>query len=368
VTETLAHVTTMLHVPAIQIRQSDRQIYCFAVDGKKLRDFVAVSRIRRDDSEQLRGYQRPEALAHIRGIRRYLESADAMLPNALVLAFDARVTFTPASSEADTVDFAVPGELNIPVDPSQAERDRPAWLVDGQQRVAAIRDADVGSFPVAAVGFITDSEPEQRSQFILVNSTKPLPKGLIHELLPGTAGHLPAALARRQLPADVMAHLNADGPFAGRIKSPTAPNGYIQDTSVLKMVEHSLFEGALYQYRTPDGTGDVDRIVAHLHTFWSAVRDTWPDEWELPPRKSRLTHGVGIIALGYVMDDLTDGTGAEALNPSLLKKRLDALRPHTAWTSGTWELRDERRVWNGLQNTTNDIYRLVRHFQRSLAD
>ena len=29
-------------------------------------------------------------------------------------------------------------------------------------------------------------------------------------------------------------------------------NGYIKDNSVLKMIENSLYDGALYQYRDPD--------------------------------------------------------------------------------------------------------------------
>ena len=49
--------------------------------------------------------------------------------------------------------------------------------MDGQQRCAAIRDAKVDRFPICVTAFITDSDIEQRSQFILVNSTKPLPKG-----------------------------------------------------------------------------------------------------------------------------------------------------------------------------------------------
>ena len=43
----------------------------------------------------MQGYQRPEALKHIASIRRYLESDDPMIPNALVIAFDERVKFEP---------------------------------------------------------------------------------------------------------------------------------------------------------------------------------------------------------------------------------------------------------------------------------
>ncbi|CAM2924118.1 DGQHR domain-containing protein DpdB [Saccharomonospora xinjiangensis] len=352
-----------LRVPALEVRQGHRRIYCFAVDGKKLHSFAAVSRIRRDDDEQLQGYQRPEVLNHIRGIRKYLESSGAMLPNAIVIAFDERVQFTPSlMTSSDSVDYSVPGELVIPVDETLSEAQKPAWLVDGQQRSAAIRDADVAEFPVAVVGFITESEEEQRSQFILVNSTRALPKGLIHELLPDTTGHLPDAYVRRRLPAQLMTRLNGkrESPFFRIIASPTAPNGYIKDNSVLKMVEHSLFEGALYQYRNPvDGTGDVDRMLDHLIAFWSVVRDVFPDEWSRPPRSSRLTHGVGIQSLGFVMDTLTEDVSAEGVNTVKLREILESLRPHVAWTSGTWKFSDGERRWNSLQNTPNDVRQLT---------
>src|SRR3954447_1341860 len=192
-----------LRLPALRIRQGTQFIYTFGVDGKRIHDFATVSRVHREDIT-LQGYQRPEVLSHIKAIRRYLESDGAMLPNAVVLAFDDRVTFVPSTTVEPAVEYTTVGELLIPVDETAADSDKPAWLVDGQQRSAAIRDADLVEFPVAAVGFIASGQDEQRSQFILVNNTKPLPKGLIHELLPDTMGHLPTAYARKQLPAEVL--------------------------------------------------------------------------------------------------------------------------------------------------------------------
>ncbi|MCK9871175.1 DGQHR domain-containing protein [Nocardiopsis dassonvillei] len=353
-----------LRLPALEVRQGDRKIYCFAVDGKKLHSFAAVSRISRDEKENLQGYQRPEVLSHIRAIRRYLESGGAMLPNAIVLAFDPRVEFV-STGQAGTVDYAVPGELVIPVDEALAEDEKPAWLVDGQQRSAAIRDADLAEFPVAAVGFIADSTAEQRSQFILVNSTKPLPKGLIHELLPDTTGELPPAYVRRRLPAKLMTRLNIDGdsPFYGTIASPTSPYGYIKDNSLLKMLEHSLYEGALYQYRNPiDGSGDVERMLRHLKSFWGMVKELFPEAWRKPPRQSRLTHGAGIQAMGFVMDTLTDEMPAEGVKCDAVRSALRSLEADVAWTEGMWRFSDgEERKWNGLQNTPSDVHLLTSH-------
>lgn len=361
-----------LRLPALRIRQGGQFIYTFGVEGKRIHEFATVSRVHRDDQTSLHGYQRPEVLSHIRAIQRYLESDGAMLPNAVVVAFDERVSFEAAGTPS-SVDYVSTGELVIPIDESLPEDQKPAWLVDGQQRSAAIRDADLEEFAVAAVGFIAHGEAEQRSQFILVNNTKPLPKGLIHELLPDTLGHLPTAYAKKQLPAEILARLNfgdrAEGaPFAGRIATPTMANGYIKDNSVLKMIENSLYDGALYQYRDPeDGTGDVREMVLHLNFFWTAVQDVFREAWELPPTKSRLTHGAGIQAMGYVMDTLTDGIPTSGLADLGIHATIKRLAEDCAWTSGTWEFGgDQVRRWNGIQNTPNDLKLLTSHLLRAL--
>src|SRR4051794_38429959 len=159
-----------LRVPAIALKQGKRVLYSFAVNGKELPSFTTVSRIHRDAKDEIDGYQRPEALAHIRAIQRYMESEDPLLPNALVVAFDKRVKFELLDKRR-TANAAF-GHLVIPIDPDVPDEDKPGWVVDGQQRSAAIREANVNGFPVFVTAFITESVSEQRSQFILVNSTK----------------------------------------------------------------------------------------------------------------------------------------------------------------------------------------------------
>ena len=348
----------MLRLPALEIRQGERKIYAFAVDGKLIQDFAAVSRVHRDEGE-LGGYQRPEVLSHVKAIRRYLESDGALLPNAIVVAFDDRVKFEELSGQSRDARGVRQGHLKVPFQPGMEDPDKPAWVVDGQQRSAAMRDADVEGFHLAAVGFIAQNVEEQRSQFILVNSTKPLPKGLIHELLPDTQGQLPPAYMRRKLPAYLMIRLNSDldSPFCRLIDTPTTLTGYIKDNSVLKMIENSLFEGALYQYRdSASGVGDAEQMLLHLKQYWGAVQDQWPIEWTLPPRKSRLTHGVGIQSLGYVMDAITDGVPAPDIAGLEIKVMLEKLSTATAWMEGSWQLAPgEARRWNGLQNTPQDV-------------
>jgi hypothetical protein len=215
--------------------------------------------------------------------------------------------------------------------------------------------------------FITDDQADQRSQFILINNTKPLPKGLIHELLPTASGELPTALQVRRLPALLLERLNydADSPMRHRILTPTMPEGVIKDNSVLRMLQNSLTDGALYQYRhTNTGGGRTEAMLAIVKTFWTAVSATFGDAWSLPPRTSRLTHGVGIVGLGYVMDTIAETLldADRTLDIGNFIEELSLLNPACRWISGTWEFGDGiRRKWNDLQNTSRDI-RLVTNY------
>ena len=358
-----------LRLPALEIRQGrHRCLYTFAVDGKQLPLFTTISRVRRED-RQIEGYQRPEVLAHVSAIRSYIESAEPMIPNAIVVAFDTRVRFEPGPVETG-VSYVTPGVLVIPVDEGLPDEDKPGWIVDGQQRAAAVREADVRSFPLCVTAFITASQGEQRAQFILVNSTKPLPKGLIYELLPTTEGMLPPALMRKRFPALLVERLNydEDSPFRGMIHTPTTPDGVVKDNSVLRMLENSLSDGCLYHYREADtGMGDIEEMLVVLKPFWRAVRKVFEDAWDLPPRRSRLTHGVGIASVGYLMDAITDAYVARGTWPEEADyvAELEPFREVCSWTTGYWNLGNgSLRRWNELQNTPKDIQLLTGHLLR----
>lgn len=356
----------VLRLPALEVRQGDgRVLYSFAVDGKKLPSFAAVSRIRRHGDADIEGYQRPEVLSHIASIRRYLESEAPMIPNALVIAFDKRVRFEPILGGPST-DYARPGMLIIPVGDNVLDDDKPGWIVDGQQRSAAIRDAKIDSFPVVVTAFVTDSHEEQRSQFILVNSAKPLPKGLIYELLPATSGTLPIPLQARKFPSVLLRRLNCEirSPLYRRIRTPTTPEGIVKDNSILKMLENSLSDGALYGFRDPStGAGNEEKMMEVLVAFWTAVRDVFSDAWDKPPRQSRLMHGVGIVSLGFIMDAIFDRYSRKRQPDAQdFISDLSDLRDVCRWTNGFWEFGPStQRKWNELQNTTRDIQLLTNY-------
>ncbi len=359
-----------LRFPALEVRQGrERRIYTFAVDGKELPKFTTVSRVRRDE-RRIAGYQRPEVLAHVAAIRSYIETTSPIIPNAIVVAFDTRVRFVPTEPVTSADGYVATGTLIVPVDEDLPDEDKPGWIVDGQQRCAAVREAEVESFPLCVTAFITASEGEQRAQFILVNSTKPLPKGLIYELLPSTEGLLPPALMRKRFPSFVVERLNfdEDSPFYQLIQTPTIPDGVVKGTSILRMVENSLTNGCLYYFRDPNtGRGDIEEMLLILKPFWQAVRKVFDEAWGLPPRRSRLMHGVGIASLGYLMDAITDDYMTRGLLPGEADyaAELELLREECAWTGGYWYFGDDSlRRWNELQNTHKDIKLLTDHLLR----
>ncbi len=301
--------STELKLPAIEVRQGPQHLlYTFAIDGKLIPSFSTISRIHRDGNKEIEGYQRPEVLSHIAEIRNYLDSDAPMIPNAIVIAFDSRVRFESNESTKGTTPYLRTGVLVIPVDEEIEPEDKSGFIVDGQQRIAAIRDAEVESFPICVTAFITNDVREQTEQFILVNSTKPLPKGLIYELLPGTSAVLPTMLERRRFPAHLLNLLNNEdaSPLKGRIQTPTTPGGSIKDNSILKMLENSLSDGVLYRFRyVDDGPGDVDSMMALLINFWGAVGKIFPHAWSLPPSpKVNLsrTYNRSRISAGGLMD------------------------------------------------------------------
>ncbi|WP_223761749.1 DGQHR domain-containing protein DpdB [Corallococcus sp. AS-1-6] len=361
-----------LRLPALEVEQpSGRRLYLFAVDGKQVPSFATVSRVRRTEGV-LEGYQRPEVLAHVTAIREYMESAGALVPNAVVLAFDSRVRFEALPGEGEG---ARHGHLVIPRATAPDAPDAPGFIVDGQQRLAAVRDAAVRAFPLACTGFVAETVGQQAEQFILVNSTKPLPKGLIHELLPSTTAALPAALERKRLPAQILARLNLDegSSLRGLVITQTCPrstgktggkhfSAVIKDTSLLSALEDSLADGTLYDLERT-GAG-VDAMVSRVSAWWAAVASTWPDAWARQPKESRLSHGAGVRALSLLMDAACHFLAQEGNATPIqgdFERELALVRDACAWMSGTWAFPSGTRRWNELQNTPKEVALLAQH-------
>ncbi len=356
-------------VRALRTTQGDNlDVYALFIRGSDLVRIADISRISRDDSDTLKGFQRPEIRSHVKGIINYLNQGDVLFPNAIILALSPEIKFMASRGSKPTGDegIAQAGTLRIPL---HAEGLRSAWIVDGQQRALALAKADNADLPVPVVGFVSDNLTTQREQFILVNKAKPLPTRLINELLPETGTILlPRELSARKAPAELCGLLNRDprSPFYRLIKLSSdkeTSETVVTDTAIIKMIRASMTNplGALYPYKSNDEEKtDVEAMYQLLVLFWQAVKECFPNDWALDPKESRLMHSAGIAAMGYIMDLVCAKIGGQETNYSLIHKEVEKIAPHCAWSSGKWPLLNV--AWNEVQSTPQDI----KHLQDTL--
>jgi len=348
---------------AIRVIQTKKNpLFLFALTADELLQVAEVSRVSRDTGGRLLGYQRPEVKRHVRNITEYLNGAEVLFPNSIILALSSSVVFKQVRGPRVDDGRAEAGSLSIPL--PRAGQPKPAWIVDGQQRALALSQSRRRDFMVPVNAFIADEVDLQRDQFLRVNNTKPLPRGLITELLPEVSTLLPPNLAARRAPAALCDLLNRDpeSPFRNLIRrssmdTASRKSAIVTDTAVVKMIQDSLsgITGCLFPFRNiASGETDFESVRRVLLLFWTAVKETFPQAWGLPPARSRLMHGAGISAMGRLMDKVMSNIPIHTPRaPRLVRAELARMRPVCHWTSGQWE--DLGMAWNQLQNTPQHI-------------
>lgn len=338
--------------PAIRAQQApNHDVFVFAASSEDVLKFAQIERVGRSDDGHLKGFQRHQIASHIRDIRDYLARDDALLPNAVIIAFIEGVTITERDG----------GRLEVHIDETNGP---PGFVVDGQQRLTALSGLNKDNFQVFVSALICKNYDELRQQFVLINSTRPLPKSLIYELLPSVDG-LPERYTARRFAAKLVERLNFTGGRAlkGEIRQHTNPGGVISDTAMQKLVMNSTSHGALRDFIKRENREDLSFEL--INEFFEAVADVFGGEWVgMTPRVSRLRHGAGIVAMGFVMDLLVSNKNAKTRSD--FAPSLEKLKPFTAWTSGTWKIAGQEFPWNAIQNTPSFIDLLTRHLVVSM--
>jgi len=333
---------------AVRAHQTDdHDVFSFAAHPRDVLSFSEIERVGRGEDGQLKGFQRHQISTHIKEIRDYLSRDDALLPNAVIVAFIDGVKLKDLGG----------GIVDVTIDSADK---KPGFVVDGQQRLTALCGVEKPDFQVFVSALVCKDYNELRQQFILINNTRPLPRTLIYELLPTVDG-LPERFTVRSFAAKIVDKLNftSDSHLWGEIRQHTNPVGVLSDTALQKFIMNSASDGALREMIKED---NFEEKAYHLiNNFFGAVKRVFKPEWiGMVPRTSRLKHGAGLVALGYVMEVLYSTNGATTEDE--FAAGLELIKPYTAWTSGTWELEDyDSRPWNGIQNTPSDVYLLSKH-------
>jgi DGQHR domain-containing protein len=358
---------------ALKITQAgSAPLYMFTLTAAEVLQVAGISRVTRDDVGELIGYQRPEVRGHIQEITDYLDSDQPLFPNPIIMALPSTVRFTCSRGPHVSDGIAASGTLEIPL--HNGDGNKPGWIVDGQQRAYALAAAKRQDFPVPVNAFVADSVDVQRDQFLRINNTKPLPRGLVTELLPKISTPLPPRLSVRKIPSALCDLLNSsdESPFHGMIRRPSASkdkarSAVVTDTSLIEALKESLTSasGCLFPYRNlSSGETDFTGIWSAVVLYWTAVKDTFPDAWGKPPEQSRLMHGAGIRAMGRLMDRIMSSVDARQHGAAdLIAADLALLAPHCHWTEGQWDGLGLR--WNEIQNVSQHTRELSNFLMRT---
>ena len=359
---------------ALRIEQNPGiPLYLFALAAEEVGLVADVARIARNDAGKLIGYQRAEVRNHVKQILDYLNSGDVLFPNGLILALPDTVHFKSSRGPATTDGLATAGTLVITY-PADPEAPRPAWIVDGQQRSRALSQTSNTRIPIPVAGFVAPTVEVQRDQFLRVNTVAPLPSNLVTELLPEVISAPSPRLAKRRMPSALVDVLNREpeSPFFGMIKRASSDGddlrkAVVVDTGLVEAIRESLDSpsGVLFPYwNMATGSTDTESILRILITYWSAVRDVFPDAWGKPARRSKLMGGVGIRAMGRLMDRVMaqiDANDPQA--PELARREVARIKDACCWTSGTWP--EIGLPWNELQNVSRHISSLSNYLART---
>lgn len=336
----------------------------FALPAQRILEIASISRVRRDATGDLEGYQRGEIKNHVADIARYLEGGDVLFPNPIIIAIAPGPYFQAVRGPSPAIDGSTAGTLHLPCGEGQQQ----AWIVDGQQRAMALERSG-SDLLVPVIAFASADIAVHREQFVLVNKARPLPRGVVDVLLPTLdAALLPRDLGPRRTPNVLIDALNGhrESPFHRLIRRAGEDNSdaVVGDQALLKCIKRSISSplGALSPYAPRGGSPDVGTMYSILSGFWGAVREVFPDAWGRPPSESRLLHAAGIEALSFLMDRVL-GRPDTVVDPrGAARDALLHIAPHCHWTSGRWEALGLE--WNEIEYTQKLVKRLRDHLIR----
>lgn len=337
---------TTFKFTALKAKQSPgHQVLSFAAYPSEILQFAEIDRVNRSKDGSLTGFQRNQIAPHIKEIRDYLIKDHAILPNPIVVAFVGGIEITEI--EGNVVSISI-----------NADTEKPGFVVDGQQRLTALSGLTDKDFQVFVSILVCKDYDELRQQFVLINNTRPLPKALIYELLPSTPD-LPERFTARALASKLVELLNYDetSSLHGQLYQHTNPSGVIRDTAIQKIVMNSVSDGAMREFtEMPDF---LEASFTLISNFFAAVQEVFPEAWiGQKPQTSRLVHGSGIVAMGYLMEFVYSRYNARTKDDFI--RHLNAIADSCHWTNGIWAFSElDQREWNKIQNVPSDVMSLA---------
>lgn len=328
---------TILNV--LKVKQPIGEFFIGAIDAKALLEIttVDVRAFGKGQGGTIDGIQRELSKSRLKDLSQYVNLEYATFPTSVILAIDDRcITLKEVEGcdgfyqlEVSAYDGSE-GDAPIPLDAS-------AFVIDGQHRLAGLKDRDPEKkpFQVNVSIFVGADTSDQAEIFSRVNlaQTK-VNKSLTYDLLEYAKEMSPQKVAH-----DIVVALNADtrepktdehGPFFEKIKrlgvrtpdvdgetlaQATVVNGLLRylPQNQEKERSKSIFGFSNRSEKNENWrdrifvdfyrNGDDTSIFLIVSNYFEAVADKWPDAWNDPKEGQILSRTTGFNALIRFLKD-----------------------------------------------------------------
>jgi len=347
--------------------------YVFSMDAHELSQLVQIIPARRISGE-LVGIQRRYLKTFVeKKLVEYITTdRNPIIPDSVLVAIRPIVDVTPDEERENLV------TLHFLWSPSYVAHEKPFILIDGQQRLEAVRRSGKHVIvPVIALG-----EHDMKfcqKMFLVANTKRTMSPSLIKELWVSLRELLPEALRRKECAARIVSRLDEgyESPFYEITSSEARRDGNrvvhfssLVDSVLLCLegeyigrvkekrdrIDHKLF----LEYCVVRDRIDVDQASKCLEACFGAVKEVFADAWGLSSKESKLMHSTGLRSmlqfLAYVIDRRDQVYGSMEALKKYVKQELSKIKDECYWTRRDWETL-EGRIRDGIRKLRDLITR-----------
>lgn len=245
-------------VNAAVLKQHGRELYCFGMNSRRLRDICYVTPRSAEDPEEV---QRILNVKRAMEIGDYIKQVNALLPNAIVVSLIDDVRVEPTGTDGVKA-------LHFPEGSGKF-----AYILDGQHRLEGFKYTGGIEFDLPVVA-ITKADDALRGKIFADINSKQERVSDVHLL---SLYYQIKDLPIEETPVmDVVQKLNADAdsPLKGRIRMLDTDRGtWIKNVAMKQWLSPHLTMGGVIATKT---SAEKAQIVKE---YFKAIAHLWPSAW-----------------------------------------------------------------------------------------
>lgn len=261
-----------IELPAWEINHPGGKFYVFICDSETLQRIAYVS----IEERNKKGVQRPLSERRCKEVAKFINSADAIIANNIILNLPEETEYTYPNKD-DLI-----GRLKFP------DRENSAWVVDGQHRLFGFNYTEK-KLALLCSGFINIDIESQAKIFITINNEqKGINPSVIYDLLP----LIKDGDFKEKRTHSLVKQLNQDpeSPWYNEIKMLGIGKGLVSQAAFARNIEVLIDPngGVLSPY-------NENLRYGILLNFFNAFKAVFSEEWG--STKYVLTKAVGLSAM-----------------------------------------------------------------------